>query len=76
MIDTTEHRPGTIVQVSGIYQVLHDRGQHPTGHATYHEVTCVRGDEFPPCRAKGCKPSFRLAKEAKHLKEDPFLERR
>jgi hypothetical protein len=72
----TEHRPGTIVQVSGIYKVLHDRGIHPAGHAVDHEVTCVKNNEFPPCRTKGCHPAFRLVKAAKHLSEDQFLERR
>jgi len=72
----TEHRPGTIVQTSGIYQVLHDRGAHSVGHAVDHEVTCVKGDEFPPCRTKGCHPGFKLVRPAKHLSEDSFLERK
>ena len=37
------HRPGNIVPVSGIYQVVDIYGA-----ATGREVTCEEGDEFPP----------------------------
>jgi hypothetical protein len=41
------YRPGDEIQVSGIYRVMHD-----PAHVGSHEVICVEGKVFPPCR--GC----------------------
>jgi hypothetical protein len=57
------HRPGDIVRDSGVYNVKHD-----PKHAAVHEVTCVEGSRFPPC--KGCDhPTFELVRAAIHVKD-------
>jgi hypothetical protein len=57
-------KPGDSVPRSGIYKVVHD-----PNHAVSHEVTCVYGKTFPPCR--GCRhPRFILARGAKHIEHD------
>jgi hypothetical protein len=56
-------KPGDVVPESGIYNVTHD-----PRHAASHQVTCIEGDRFPPCR--GCDhPRFILARGAVHVKE-------
>jgi hypothetical protein len=56
-----EFKPGEEVPHSGIYRVIHD-----PRHAQEHEVTCVHGKRFPPCR--GCiHPRFVLVKAARHI---------
>jgi hypothetical protein len=55
-------KPGDKVPASGIYQVTHD-----PGHTQVHEVTCVVGEPFPPCR--GCHhPRFKLVRAAQHIR--------
>lgn len=55
------YEPGDIVPESGIYRVTHD-----LRHAEPHEVTCIEGRRFPPC--KGCDhPKFVLIRAAKHI---------
>lgn len=57
----TVYKPGDTVPASGIYRVTHD-----PAHTEAHEVTCVEGKKFPPCRS--CNhPRFVLAREAKHI---------
>jgi hypothetical protein len=57
------YKPGDIVPESGIYRVKHD-----PKHAAAHEVTCIEGKKFPPC--KGCDhPTFVLVKAAIHIKD-------
>lgn len=54
-------KPGDKCEASGIYLVTHD-----TTHAQPHEVTCVYGKPFPPCR--NCKhPRFKLVHAAMHI---------
>jgi hypothetical protein len=54
-------KPGQTCEASGIYKVTHD----PT-HAQPHEVMCVYGKPFPPCR--GCHhPRFVLVRAAEHI---------
>jgi hypothetical protein len=60
--------PGDEVPTSGIYDVLHDKN-----HAERHQVTCIKGYHFPPCRGCGEKVVFRLAKAALHINEDGAL---
>jgi hypothetical protein len=56
-----EFKPGDKVECSGIYEVTHD-----TTHSQKHDVTCVYGKTFPPCR--GCKhPRFKLVRAARHI---------
>lgn len=65
LLRMTGKRPSDIVQVSGIYKVEHD-----TVHTQVHEVTCVKGEKFPPCRNCGSKVTYTLVREAVHLSED------
>lgn len=56
-----EYKPGETVPQSGIYHVTHD------SHSEAHEVTCVEGEKFPPCRS--CEhPKFKLVRTAQHIK--------
>jgi hypothetical protein len=58
-----EFKPGEQVPHSGIYRVIHDEA-----HEQEHEVTCVFGKPFPPCR--GCKhPRFILKYAAVHIEQ-------
>jgi len=60
-------KPGDLVEDSGVYEVEHD-----TSHAQKHEVTCVHGKPFPPCR--GCKhPRFKLIRSAQHIEQHPHF---
>lgn len=56
------YKPGDLVPVSGIYSVIHDPDHHQK-----HEVTCIEGKKFPPCKscAKGVR--FKLSVEAVHI---------
>jgi hypothetical protein len=59
-----EYKPGDTVPQSGIYRVTHD-----TNHTSPHEVTCVDGKKFPPCR--GCShPRFTLVRAAEHIEKN------
>jgi hypothetical protein len=56
-----EFKPGDTVPVSGIYKVIHDES-----HSQPHDVTCVKGKKFPPCR--DCDhPIFVLKYKAHHI---------
>jgi hypothetical protein len=59
----TEYKPGQEVPSSGIYEVTHD-----DEHVDEHEVTCVKGERFPPCNHCGNHPRFRLVRQASHVK--------
>lgn len=60
-------KPGDAVPVSGIYKVTHD-----PRHAQEHEVTCVKGKRFPPCRE--CNhPRFILQRKAHHIETHEFF---
>lgn len=58
----TQYKPGNRVQHSGIYRVLHD-----SNHAEVHEVTCIHGKPFPPCKHCGHSVRFELAHAAIHI---------
>ncbi|VTS03848.1 Uncharacterized protein OS=Burkholderia pseudomallei MSHR2990 GN=Y046_2082 PE=4 SV=1: YjzC [Gemmata massiliana] len=62
MASTREYKPGEQVPCSGIYRVTHD-----TRHTQPHEVTCVKGEPFPPCNHCGVRPRFLLARAASHI---------
>lgn len=55
-------KPGDTVPHSGIYAVTHD-----TEHAASHDVTCVYGKKFPPCKGCGEHPRFKLKIAAQHI---------
>jgi hypothetical protein len=56
------HREGSHVPQSGIYEVIHQ-----DNHAQRHEVTCVKGKRFPPCRTCRKDVEFRLVRAAIHI---------
>lgn len=59
-----EFKPGDTVERSGIYRVVHDKN-----HTQPHDVTCVYGKRFPPCR--GCNhPRFILKVAAQHIEQN------
>ena len=61
--DLTTYGPGQRVPRSGLYRVTHD-----AAHLAPHEVTCVIGEPFPPCR--DCQhPRFVLSRAALHMSE-------
>lgn len=64
-----EYKPGDEVPKSGIYRVIHD-----PRHAEEHEVTCVYGKKFPPCRSCA-HPRFILVRSAHHIETDEFFRR-
>jgi hypothetical protein len=65
----TSYKPGDTVPYSGIYRVTHD-----PRHAIEHEVTCISGKKFPPCR--GCPhPRFELVKAAIHIEDHEHFKR-
>jgi len=55
------YKPGDTVPTSGIYRVTHD-----PAHRQPHEITCVAGKTFPPCR--DCHhPRYVLVRPAVHV---------
>ena len=57
---------GHPVSVSGIYDVIGD-DKHKEGH----QVTCVKGETFPPCSECKHAVRFKLRMASHHLKEGP-----
>jgi hypothetical protein len=68
--DYREYGPSETVPKSGIYDVVH---KSPHSVSDHHQVTCVKGNKFPPCR--DCKDGvkFKLHQAAYHLSEHPHL---
>ena len=63
------YKPGDTVPSSGIYRVTHD-----PQHTQEHEVTCIAGKIFPPCR--GCNhPQFVLVRAAHHIETHEHFKR-
>jgi hypothetical protein len=60
----TTHREGSLVPESGVYEVIHDKKQHDVQR---HEVTCIKGKRFPPCRGCGKDVEFRAVRIALHI---------
>ncbi len=58
----TVYKPGDTVPDSGIYKVVHDYV-----HREEHEVTCVKGEHFPPCNHCGHHPRFAAVRLAHHV---------
>jgi len=56
-------KPGEEVPKSGIYKVVHG-----AGHAEEHEVTCLKGEQFPPCIGCGHHVRFVLVRSAHHVR--------
>ncbi len=65
----TEFKPGQECQASGIYKVIHD-----PAHTENHEVTCIYGKKFPPCR-DCAHPRFRLVRAAIHVESHSLFKK-
>lgn len=70
--DFRDYSPSEIVPRSGIYDVIH---LQPHSVSDHHQVTCVKGEKFPPCRDCKGGVKFKLAVAAYHLSEHPHLSR-
>lgn len=66
----TLYRPNDIVEASGIYDVVHD-----SNHEQKHQITCVKGERFPPCHGCSHGVRFRLSQRALHLSEHSLFRR-
>lgn len=60
-MSSTIYKPGQIVPVSGQYAVVNAYGRR-----VGREVTCVRGERFPPLRVG--EHGFVLADATRHLR--------
>ncbi len=69
-----EFKPGERVEISGIYDVFHDKidGEH---HAQQHQVIVMAGTVFPRCKGCGEWVRFRLSQAAEYIDKDPHFER-
>lgn len=56
--------PGDKAPVSGIYRATHD------GHRADHNITAIRGEEFPACRKCKTLVSFSLVTAADYVSHD------
>ncbi len=65
-------KPGDRVLQSGIYDVVHCPPHTASDH---HQVTCVRGEPFPPCRDCKTGVKYKLFRAAYHLSDHPHLAR-
>jgi hypothetical protein len=63
-----EYKPGQEVPASGIYNVTHD-----PRHAEAHQVTCIKGRIFPPCKGCGQHPRFTLFRAAHHIENHEYF---
>lgn len=66
------YKPGQQVPESGIYRVFHD----PQHGNQEHEVTCVKGEPFPPCNHCGHHPRFGLVRSAHHIQDHEHFRKR
>ncbi len=62
-----EFRPNEICLKFGVYRV-----KHAPAHAPDHEVTCIKGRTFPPCRICG-NARFILVNPAPRLESQEFF---
>lgn len=56
--------PGDKAPVSGIYRATHH------GHRAEHNITAIRGEEFPACRKCKTLVSFTLVSDADYVSHD------
>jgi hypothetical protein len=61
-------KQGKKVRASGVYVVVH-HGHKVKGH----EVTCIAGHVFPPCRSCGKKVRYKAVRLAHHAARDKRL---
>ena len=62
--DAHAYKPGQLVPISGIYNVVH------IGHRPDHEVIAIRGEEFPPCRVCRADVTFYPIEAVTHMTHD------
>ena len=55
---------GEAIRTSGIYRVFHSI------HRVSHEVTLLKGEQFPPCHRCGAKVHFELQREVPSIDSD------
>ncbi len=60
--------PGDEVPKSGIYKVTHG-----FDHAEEHEVTRIKGEQFPACNGCGRHARFVLLRSAHHIKSHEYF---
>ena len=65
---TTNFRPNQRIPKSGIYGVV-----HTSNHAVRHEVTLIRGGDFPPCNDCGEHVYFTLVMAAQYIDNNPHF---
>lgn len=63
-------KPGGRGPESGIYTVVHDRD-----HYKSHDVTCVEGGRFPPCRGCNKGVRFKLKYPAEHISKNRWFKK-
>ncbi len=59
-----KYRPGETVPETAVYSVSHHR------HRGEHEATLLGGETFPACARCGDAVRFRLAHQARPIKDD------
>ena len=59
-----QFHPGQAIRTSGIYRVFHSL------HRVSHEVTLLKGEQFPPCNRCGDQVRFELEREVSHIDSD------
>ncbi len=68
MVKAMLYKPTDRVRYSGLYVVVHD----PV-HSEAHEVTCVKGRQFPVCIHCGNGARFGLKKKTIHVEDHPYF---
>jgi hypothetical protein len=63
-------RPTEVIRLTGIYEVIHDRG-----HRESHEVVMHAGDVFPACDTCDLRVRFRLVRTAPYIFDDEDFEK-
>jgi hypothetical protein len=68
-LETKLYSPTDAVRLTGIYEVIHDRG-----HREAHEVVMRSGDPFPACETCDLRVRFRLVRTAPYIFDDEDFE--
>lgn len=68
----TEWEPGDTVERSGTYTVRHG-GDHTFSSGRWpveHQVICLKGDMFPPCKRCGTLPRFKIMAHGEPIEQN------
>jgi hypothetical protein len=68
--DPALYKPTDVIRLTGIYEVIHDRGHRET-----HEVVMHAKDLFPVCDTCDMRVRFRLVRTAPYIFDDEDFER-